>query len=162
MLWRDLRGRTRRNTKQLQNLDLLGSPHLEEELIGGMVDLDLLSYFPKDGQESLEGRVGIKLSRFAIHEQRETGSGSLQWGRRGLFIGPPEIQPLCAEKTARRYYRWGSGTTATGMRAVPHVNRLQRQRYPVGGTADPRWRYYRCPAGTTAGHLVARAKSSQW
>ena len=44
--------------QELQNLDLLGSPdHLEEEWIGGMVDLDLLSYFPKNGQESLEGRV---------------------------------------------------------------------------------------------------------
>ena len=31
------------NTKQNQNLDPLGSPHLEEERIGGMVDLDLLS-----------------------------------------------------------------------------------------------------------------------
>ena len=31
------------NTKQPQNLDPLGSPHLEEEWIGGMVDLDLLS-----------------------------------------------------------------------------------------------------------------------
>ena len=38
------RGRTRgRTTKELQELDPLGSPHLEEILIGGMVDLDLLS-----------------------------------------------------------------------------------------------------------------------
>ena len=37
------RGRTKgMNTKQPQNLDPLGSPHLEEILIGGMVDLDLL------------------------------------------------------------------------------------------------------------------------
>ena len=43
MLWRDLGGRTKEKHQELQNLDLLGSPHLEEERIGGMVDLDLLS-----------------------------------------------------------------------------------------------------------------------
>ena len=57
--------------QELQNLDLLGSPHLEEEWIGEMVDLDLLSCFPKNGQESLEGSGGIKLSRFATMEERE-------------------------------------------------------------------------------------------
>ena len=31
------------NHQELQNQDLLGSPHLEEEWIGGMVDLYLLS-----------------------------------------------------------------------------------------------------------------------
>ena len=57
--------------QELQNLDLLGSPHLEEEWIGGMVDLDLLSCFPKNGQESSEGSGGIELSRFARMEERE-------------------------------------------------------------------------------------------
>ena len=42
------RGRTkRRTTKELQELDPLGSPHLEEGLIGGKVDLNLLSLFPQ-------------------------------------------------------------------------------------------------------------------
>ena len=45
----------RRTTKELQELDPLGSPHIEEKLIGGNVDLGLLSCFPKNGQESLEG-----------------------------------------------------------------------------------------------------------
>ena len=49
--------------QELQNLDLLGSPHLEEEWIGEMVDLDLLSCFPKNEQESLEGSGGIELSK---------------------------------------------------------------------------------------------------
>ena len=57
--------------QELQNQDLLGSPHLEEEWIGGMVDLDLLSCFPKNGQQPLEGRVGIKLSKYATMEERE-------------------------------------------------------------------------------------------
>jgi hypothetical protein len=49
MLWRDMRGRTRRkSTNELQNLDPNGSPHLEEKLIGGNIDLDLLSLFPQE------------------------------------------------------------------------------------------------------------------
>ena len=33
--------------QELQDQDLLGSPHLEERWIGGIVDLDLLSLFPQ-------------------------------------------------------------------------------------------------------------------
>jgi hypothetical protein len=33
--------------KQLQDLDPIGSPHLEEKVIGGNVDLDLFSLFPQ-------------------------------------------------------------------------------------------------------------------
>jgi hypothetical protein len=41
-----MRGRIRRkSTNELQDLDPNGSPHLEEILIGGKVDLDLLSLF---------------------------------------------------------------------------------------------------------------------
>ena len=43
-----------------KDLDPKGSPHKEEKVIGGVVDLDLLSLFPKFGQESLEGLRGIK------------------------------------------------------------------------------------------------------
>ena len=35
------------NHQELQDQDLLGSPHLEEEWNGGNVDLDLLSLFPQ-------------------------------------------------------------------------------------------------------------------
>ena len=38
----------RRITKKLQDLDPIGSPHLEERWIGRIVDLDLLSTFPKE------------------------------------------------------------------------------------------------------------------
>ena len=46
-----------RRTKQmeLQDLDLKASPHLEERLIGGMVDLDLLSLFPLNGGKNHGG-----------------------------------------------------------------------------------------------------------
>jgi hypothetical protein len=48
MLWKDMRGRTRRkSTNELQDLDPNGSPHLEEKLIGRNIDLDLLSLFPQ-------------------------------------------------------------------------------------------------------------------
>ena len=33
--------------KELQDQDLLGSPHLEEQWISGIVDLDLLSQIPQ-------------------------------------------------------------------------------------------------------------------
>ena len=51
----EMGGRTRKTTNEFQDLDLVDSPQQEERLIGGMVDLDLLSLFPKSGQESLEG-----------------------------------------------------------------------------------------------------------
>jgi hypothetical protein len=47
MLWRDMRGRIKEIHKELQDLDPLCSPHLEERWIGGNVDLDLLSLFPQ-------------------------------------------------------------------------------------------------------------------
>jgi hypothetical protein len=47
MLWRDMRGRTKEIHKELQDLDPLCSPHLEERWIGGNIDLDLLSLFPQ-------------------------------------------------------------------------------------------------------------------
>jgi hypothetical protein len=42
-----MRGRTKEEIhKELQDLDPIGSPHIEEIMIGGNVDLDLLSLFP--------------------------------------------------------------------------------------------------------------------
>ena len=43
-----MRGRTKKKTtNEPQDLDPISSPHLEERLIGGNVDLDLLSLFPQ-------------------------------------------------------------------------------------------------------------------
>jgi hypothetical protein len=56
MLWRDMRGRTRRkSTNELQDLDTNGSPHLEEKLIGENVDLDLLSLFSQEDARTIGG-----------------------------------------------------------------------------------------------------------
>ena len=55
MLWRDMRGRTKEIHKELQDLDPLCSPHLEEILIGGKIDLDLLSLFPQEDARIIGG-----------------------------------------------------------------------------------------------------------
>ena len=42
--------------KWLQDLDLMGSPHKEEELIGGNVDLDLLFQIPQEDARIIGGK----------------------------------------------------------------------------------------------------------
>ena len=46
MLGRKMRGRTKEEHEELQDLDPRGS--LEEKVIGGNMDLDLLSLFPQE------------------------------------------------------------------------------------------------------------------
>jgi hypothetical protein len=41
--------------KELQDLDPMGSPHKEEKVIGGNIDLDLLSLFPPRYARTMEG-----------------------------------------------------------------------------------------------------------
>jgi hypothetical protein len=55
MLWRDMRKRTKEIHKELQDLDPLCSPHLEEILIAEKIDLDLLSLFPKKDARNMGG-----------------------------------------------------------------------------------------------------------
>ena len=85
MLRRDLGGRTEEKHQELQKLDPTSSPHLEEILFGEKMDLDLLSCFPKFGQESSEGSGGIELSKIATMARREKKSSSKRWGRKPLF-----------------------------------------------------------------------------
>jgi hypothetical protein len=55
--------------KELQDLDLIGSPHLEEKEIGGNVDLDL-SHFPqKDAR--IMGGMGRKGKLFKVNNGGE-------------------------------------------------------------------------------------------
>ena len=85
----------RMNTKQPQNLDPTSSHHLEEILFGGIVDLDLLSYFPKNGQKSWEGSGGIKLSRFATMErEREKKMASGKMRKKAPFYRGHKMWPL--------------------------------------------------------------------
>ena len=55
MLRRDLGGRTEEKHKELQNLDPTSSPHLEDILFGGRVDLDLLLQSSKNQRVWVEG-----------------------------------------------------------------------------------------------------------
>jgi hypothetical protein len=50
-----MRRRTKKIHKELQELDPLCSPHLEEILIGGNIYLDLLSLFPQKDARIMEG-----------------------------------------------------------------------------------------------------------
>ena len=43
--------------KELRDLDPKGSPHIEDEVIGGNVDLDLLSIFPQELARIIGGIV---------------------------------------------------------------------------------------------------------
>jgi hypothetical protein len=71
MIWRDMRGRTKEEIhKELQDLDLIGSPHLEEKVIGGNVDLDLLSLFPQK-DEIIVGGMGRKGKLFKVNNGGE-------------------------------------------------------------------------------------------
>ena len=50
-----MRGRTKEEHEELQDLDPRGSPHTEEKVIGGDVDLDLLSLFRQEQARIIGG-----------------------------------------------------------------------------------------------------------
>jgi hypothetical protein len=77
-----MRGRTKEhNHKELLDLHPIGSPYKEEKVIGGNLDLDLLS-LPQKIQKSLEELRVSKLKKV------NNGGGNLQaslgfhWGRK--------------------------------------------------------------------------------
>jgi hypothetical protein len=92
MLWRDMRGRTKEIHKELQDLDSLCSPHLEERWIGGSIDLDLLSLFP---QKYARIMGGIEEEGQAIQAQQwrreEPKTCPTQGGRRGIYTPPQNM-----------------------------------------------------------------------
>jgi hypothetical protein len=78
-----MRGRTKEEIhKELQDLDPMGSPHKEEKVIGGNIDLDLLSLFPQryarimGGIERWESFPRSTMEK----ERRETSSLMLEEG----------------------------------------------------------------------------------
>jgi hypothetical protein len=74
--------------KELQDLDPIGSPQIEEIMIGGKVDLDLLSLFPqKDAR--IMGGMGRKGKLFKVNNGGErNGRADLQMRKKGLYIAP--------------------------------------------------------------------------
>ena len=73
--WGNKRGRTnrRRNTKFLQDLDLVDFPHKERNLFGQDVDLDLLYLFLKYEQESWRDLREREALKFATMEESKVG-----------------------------------------------------------------------------------------
>ena len=92
-----------------------------------MVDLDLLSCFPKDGQESLEGSGGINLSRFATMEERER--------KRQQKVRSPLGKKAPFKKIPEKSGRWAqipAGPVVPAQRAVLPPYRGQ----PPNGTQE--------------------------
>jgi hypothetical protein len=88
MLWRDMRRRTKKIYKELQDLDPLCSPHLEENLIGGNIDLDLLSLFPQ--KDAIMGGMAEGGQAFKVNNGGEINSfGAQPKEEEGVFIPPP-------------------------------------------------------------------------
>jgi hypothetical protein len=89
MLWRDMRGRTKEIHKELQDLDSIGSPHLEERWIGGNIDLDLLSLFPQRYARimgGIERGASFPRSTMVGERERERGENELPaLGEEGAF-----------------------------------------------------------------------------
>jgi hypothetical protein len=87
MLWRDMRGRTKKEIhKELQDLDPIGSPHLEEKVIGGNVDLDLLSLFPKKDARIMGGmEEGGQAFKINNEGERSPKTWLAQEGRRSIY-----------------------------------------------------------------------------
>ena len=69
--------------QELQDQDLLGSPHLEERWIGGNVDLDLLSQIPQRYARIMGGiGRGANFPRSTM-EEREGKNKRKKWGTIG-------------------------------------------------------------------------------
>ena len=61
-----------KNHQELQNQDLLGSPHLEEEWIGGNVDLDPLYLFPQKVVRNIGGIERSQAQEMSTMVERES------------------------------------------------------------------------------------------
>jgi hypothetical protein len=78
--------------KELQDPDPIGSPHLEEKVIGENVDLDLLSLFPQRYARIMGGiERWTSFTRSTMEGDR--GENELAQARRrgGVFIPPPKM-----------------------------------------------------------------------
>ena len=72
MLGRKMREEQEGEHQELQDLDPRGSPHLEEKVIGGNVDLDLLSLFPQDLARiigGIESNQALRMSTMEVEQE---------------------------------------------------------------------------------------------
>ena len=96
--------------QELQDQDLLGSPHLEESWIGGNVGLDLLSQIPQR-YARIMGEIEREASfaRSTMVGKREKivlGKASHFGEERGPYIGPHEKEPLQPENIGLSDSSW--------------------------------------------------------
>jgi hypothetical protein len=103
--------------KELQDLDPIGYPHIEEKVIGENVDLDLLSLFLKKMQESWEGWGGRASSSRSTMEERENGRANLQMRKKGLYIAP--ARNLTVTGILTRNFRPGGGISTPLIKFPP-------------------------------------------
>ena len=129
-LWGNKRGRTkRRTTQELQELDPLCSPHLEEILIGGNVDLGFLLQSSKDQRVWVEGLGDIKemsLQQWRREKAKVARQSWLAGGRwRGIYT-PPRKEPLQPDITPE-FPALVTGNSGPGRKLRP----------PGGGNSGP-------------------------
>ncbi|RAV76535.1 hypothetical protein DBT52_09605 [Aerococcus mictus] len=134
MLMGEKRGRTKkRTTQELQDLDPLGSPHLEERWIGGNVDLGLLLQSSKDQRVWVEGlgdNKEMSLQQWRREKAKVAGLSCLAGGRwRGIYT-PPRKRAVVA-----RYHNGVSGPSGRRLRPAPETPAPwgRKLRPPPGG-----------------------------
>jgi hypothetical protein len=94
--------------KELQDLDPMGSPHKEEKVIGGNIELDLPSLFPQRYARimgGIERRMSFPRSTMEGErgEKRAPRVGVV--GEEAPLNRSPKIQPLQPKIAQERYYR---------------------------------------------------------
>ena len=104
-LWGNKRVRTRKNsTSESQDLDQKGSPHKEEKVIGRVVDLDLLSLFPKFGQKSWRDEEEAS-SQKCQQWRRESAKGQGTIGEEDPLNRSTKYPTVVPTNVPGRYYR---------------------------------------------------------
>jgi hypothetical protein len=84
-----MRGRTK---EEIQDLDPLCSPHLEERWIGGNIDLDLLSLFPQRYARIMGGiKRGASFPRSNNGGEREKEATSPRRKNWAFYRSPHQI-----------------------------------------------------------------------
>jgi hypothetical protein len=103
--------------KELQDLDPIGSPHIEEIMIGGNVDLDLLSLFSQK-DATIMGEMGRKGKLFKVNNGGERNErANLQMRKKKLYIAPARNLTVIGILTRKfrplgRNFRPGGGISA--------------------------------------------------
>ena len=102
-LWGNKRGRTKEEKHQeLQDQDLLGSPHLEERWIGGNVDLDLLSQIPQRYARIIGGiKRGASFSKVnngGREREKRAGEKFGSLGKKGAFYRTPQNRAVAVRQ----------------------------------------------------------------